>query len=325
MTPTHPLFLGVDAGGTKTAVCIVDRRGNRRAQIRAPSMYYFDEGIELVKRVLGQAVAQACAEAATSTDEITYAFVGFPGYGEASADTPMLDAIPEQVFGHKRYSCGNDMICGWAGSLGAADGINVVSGTGSMAYGERNGVGVRTGGWGEAFGDEGSGYWIGVQGLRVFSQMSDGRKPPGPLLDAFRERLELERDLDAVSVVINRWQRRRAKIASLSHVVVAAAQSGDTEAVSILTRAGIELSRLVVAVAAQLGFPEQEGIPVSFSGGIFEVDAVLQSFRQAMTRAGSAYRLRAPLLDPAAGAALYAARCAGTPLDPAAVRRLAAG
>lgn len=148
MTQADPLFLGVDAGGTKTAVCIVDRDGTRRAQIRAPSMYYFDEGIGLVERVLEQAVTQACAEAAVSLHAIAYAFIGFPGYGEASADTPVLDAIPEQVFGHARYSCGNDMICGWAGSLGATDGINVVSGTGSMAYGERDGTGVRAGGWG---------------------------------------------------------------------------------------------------------------------------------------------------------------------------------
>ena len=29
----------------------------------------------------------------------------------------------------------NDMLCGWAGSLAGADGINVIAGTGSMTYG----------------------------------------------------------------------------------------------------------------------------------------------------------------------------------------------
>ncbi len=31
------------------------------------------------------------------------------------------------------------MVCGWAGSLACADGINVVAGTGSICYGEYRG------------------------------------------------------------------------------------------------------------------------------------------------------------------------------------------
>ena len=74
------------------------------------------------------------------------------------------------------------MVCGWAGSLAGEDGINVISGTGSMTYGERHGTGHRVGGWGELFGDEGSAYWIAAQGLNAFSRMSDGRLARGPLL-----------------------------------------------------------------------------------------------------------------------------------------------
>ena len=84
------------------------------------------------------------------------------------------------MLGHDRYSCDNDMVCGWAGSLAGEDGINVISGTGSMTYGERQGVGHRVGGWGELFGDEGSAYWIAAQGLNAFTRMSDGRLPHGP-------------------------------------------------------------------------------------------------------------------------------------------------
>jgi N-acetylglucosamine kinase-like BadF-type ATPase len=60
-------------------------------------------------------------------------------------DIPTLDAIPAEVLGHSRYACDNDMVCGWAGSLGGVDGINVVSGTGTIPYGERLGQGVRVG------------------------------------------------------------------------------------------------------------------------------------------------------------------------------------
>ena len=71
-----------------------------------------------------------------------------------------LDAMPAALLGHRRYRCGNDMVCAWAGSLGGEDGINIVAGTGSIGYGERAGASARAGGWGEVFGDEGSAYWI---------------------------------------------------------------------------------------------------------------------------------------------------------------------
>ncbi len=101
----------------------------------------------------------------------------------------MLDALPADVLGHDRYSCGNDMVGGWAGSLAGRDGVNVIAGTGSMAYGERGGTAHRVGGWSEVFGDEGSAYWVAVQGLNAFSRMADGRLPRGPLHALVRERV----------------------------------------------------------------------------------------------------------------------------------------
>ena len=73
------------------------------------------------------------------------------------------------------------MVCSWAGSLACADGISVIAGTGSMAYGEYAGRQARCGGWGELIGDEGSAYWIAREGMNLFSRMSDGRAARGPL------------------------------------------------------------------------------------------------------------------------------------------------
>ena len=79
------------------------------------------------------------------------------------------------------------------GRSAGEDGINIVAGTGSIGYGERRGKTARAGGWGEVFGDEGSAYWIAVQGLNVFTRMSDGRLPKGSLHAAFTASLRLER------------------------------------------------------------------------------------------------------------------------------------
>src|SRR3954454_4698096 len=165
-------YLGADGGGSKTAFALIDADGHVVARTTAPSSYYFSEGFQVVERVLAQGVADICAQAGIDTADIAAAFFGIPGYGEASGDIERLDAVPRTVLGHDRYSCNNDMVCGWAGSLAGEDGINVISGTGSMTYGERQGTGCRVGGWGELFGDEGSAYWVAMQGLNAFSRMS---------------------------------------------------------------------------------------------------------------------------------------------------------
>lgn len=319
-----PMYLGVDGGGTKTALCLLTADGEVVARRRAPSVYYFDDGIELVTDVLRPAVAAVCADAGTTPAALAYAFFGLPGYGESSADRPKLDAAPGPVLGHDRYGCDNDMVCGWAGSLGAVDGINVVSGTGSMTYGERAGAKARVGGWGELYGDEGSAYWIAVRGLNAFSRMSDGRLAPGPLLDVLRAHLRLPTDLDLVDVVLNRWGSRRSEVAALSPQVVQAAEQGDEVAAGILDAAAEELADLVSCTRDRLGFGTGEVVAVSWSGGTFSADRVRDGFQRAYLARHPGDDLRHPLLPPDVGAALYAARLAGQPLDPAALARLTA-
>ena len=54
---------------------------------------------------------------------------------------------------------------------------------------------------------------------------------------------------------------------------------------------------------------------MSYSGGMFSDDDFLELFRGALARLPAKYDLRLPLLDPALGAALYAAKHSGHPLS----------
>jgi N-acetylglucosamine kinase-like BadF-type ATPase len=280
------MFLGVDSGGTKTALCLISGRGDLVPQTDTEGTYYTNRGIELVggielvARVLQEGVTSVCAQAQISPREIQYAFFGLPSYGEIARDLPALGEAPHAALGHNRYRCDNDMVCGWAGSLGAADGINVVSGTGSITYGQRAGVGVRVGGWGELFGDEGSAYWIAIRGLNAVSRMSDGRLPKGPLFVTICQQLGLTVELELVDVVLNRWRGDRSKIAGLSRLVSQAADLGDEHAAAVLHEAGRELALLVDATRRRLQYPPGETVPVSYSGGTFSAARVLDAFRR---------------------------------------------
>jgi N-acetylglucosamine kinase-like BadF-type ATPase len=255
--------------------------------------------------------------------DLDYAYFGLPVHGE-DARTEELDRLPEGTLPNGRYACGNDMVCGWAGSLACQDGINVVAGTGSICYGEYAGRRARCGGFGELFSDEGSAYWIARRGLNLFSRMSDGRAPRGPLFDLLRERLGARRDLEIAAWAQAELDVGRSRFAALARLVHRAAELGDVQAEHIFMRAAHELAELVAATRHALLIAADEPVPVSYSGGVFGIGTrVTGPFTKALQATGLPFDLRAPRFAPAIGAALYAAKCSGQPLPDAALERLA--
>jgi N-acetylglucosamine kinase-like BadF-type ATPase len=305
-------FLGVDGGGTKTAFVLIDGAGRELARHEGGSSYHIQIGFESLHTLLHDGVHAVLDKAGASPKDVAFAFFGLPAHGEDSQVQPFLDVIPEAVLGHQRYACGNDMICGWAGSLGGEDGINIVAGTGSIGYGERQGLSARGGGWGEVFSDEGSAYWIAVQGLNAFSRMADGRLPRGPLHELLTRELELKSDLDVCAYVYAKSTPQRDRIAALSRLVARAAALGDDAAQRIFSDAGQELAAIVESIRQRLQYQPGETVNLSYSGGVFQGgELILQPFRQQLSVYSADYRLITPRYSPAIGAALYAARLSG--------------
>lgn len=300
-------YLGVDGGGTKTRFALVDGDGRLLAQAQCGTTYHPQVGLQGVHEVLSDGIASVLRETGMQAADIRHAFFGLPAHGEDSQATSRLDAIPRAILGHDRYACDNDMVCGWAGSFACADGINIVAGTGSIGYGQRQGKAARAGGWGEAFSDEGSAHWIATRGLNAFSRMSDGRLARGPLHAVFKDALRLERDLDVCARIYGEQALPRDEIARLSRLVALAAAQGDVIARGIYERAGCELAAIVDALRIALGFAEGEPVPVSHSGGAFSAGALLlDPLMTALHAACPAYAPRQPLHEPHYGAALYA-------------------
>lgn len=305
-------FLGVDGGGTKTRFALIDGEGRVLAQAQHGTTYHPQVGWDGVREILSLGLQQVLDEAHLPSTAIRYAFFGLPAYGEDSQATALLDAIPGEILGHARYACDNDMVCGWAGSLACSDGINIVAGTGSIGYGQRQGAAARAGGWGEAFSDEGSAYWIAMQGLNAYSRMSDGRLPKGLLHSLFNESLHLEHDLDICARVYGDQASTRGELARLSLVVAEAARRGDDAALGIYAQAGRELALIVDALRNALQFAPQEPVPVSYSGGAYSVgDLLMQPFVEALHALSPNFAVRVPLHEPHYGAALYASKLAG--------------
>jgi N-acetylglucosamine kinase-like BadF-type ATPase len=171
------------------------------------------------------------------------------------------------------------------GALGTEPGLLVLAGTGSIVVGRsRNGRWARAGGLGPLLGDEGSGFWLGRQWLRLTTQGED-------VMPARR----LVRAPDAV-----------ARIAALAPVVLRRARRGDRRARAIVAAAHTHLAAFAVSVARQLGL--RAPVAVSWAGSLMGDDAFRAGVRRALSRAGLSARWTAPAEEPVAAAARLAAR-----------------
>jgi N-acetylglucosamine kinase-like BadF-type ATPase len=317
-------FLGIDGGGTKTDFLLIDETGRVLATHRGGSAYYLETGFDALQAMMVAGIQATLAQAGLAASQLDFAFVGLPAYGEDSALLPRLDGIAAQVLPQERCRCDNDMVCGWAGALAGSDGINIVAGTGSIAYGEFAMRRARAGGWGELFSDEGSAYWISREALTLFARMSDGREPKAPLYELMRHRFQLRADLDLCAAVYGPPPLSRSELAALAPLVARAVGEGDTAARRLFERAARELAAMVHAVRDQLEVPLRTALPVSYSGGLFRQAGLLQPMLETALRSGDrTYGFVAPRLAPVAGAALYAAKLAGAPLSAESVASLA--
>jgi N-acetylglucosamine kinase-like BadF-type ATPase len=308
-------FLGVDGGGTKTEFVLVDEAGRVLARHQEGSAYYPEIGLDALEVMLTRGIGVTLGQGAIPPAMLTGAFIGLPCYGEDSGLLARLNTVASPVLQFGQYQCGNDMVCAWAGALACHDGINIVAGTGSIAYGELAGHQARAGGWGELFSDEGSAYWIAREGLSLFSRMSDGRLPKGPLYELLRAQFDLSFDLDLCAVIYGSGPTSRSHIARLAPIIAEAARNGDTRVRNLFAAGARELAAMVNAVRARLNAPADRLISVSYSGGMFKLgDLVLEPFISSLYDNGYPYDFLPPKLPPVAGAALYAARTFGSPL-----------
>jgi N-acetylglucosamine kinase-like BadF-type ATPase len=316
-------YLGVDGGGSKTRFLLLDETGTVLASHTEGPAYHVEIGADALRAMLARGIKTTLRQGGVAESQLTFAFLGLPAYGEDQAAVPLLDAAPSGALPAGRYRVGNDMVCGWAGALAGEDGINIVAGTGSIAYGEYQGRSARAGGWGELFSDEGSAYWLAREGLRLFSRMSDGRAPRGPLYEQVRRHFGLRDDLELCGALYGKSAAQRSQFAQLSKLVAEAASAGDERAAALFRTAARELAEIVDAVRAQLRVPPALELAVSYSGGLFQLrDLLLTPLQAALAGHERRYRFVGARLAPEAGAALQAARLSGTPLTAASIAML---
>jgi N-acetylglucosamine kinase-like BadF-type ATPase len=145
-------------------------------------------------------------------------------------------------------------------------GIGVICGTGATVVGRSPaGATARADGWGHLLGDDGSGYWIGMQGLRAIFQAVDGRGPATALQPAIFAAWNIASH-EPIMTRLYVQDAPPAEIAALAAVVDQCAEEGDAVAARILARAGLAIAESVEAVARRLGMGG--ALPIGLAGGV---------------------------------------------------------
>ena len=297
-------YIGIDGGGSKTVFAISDESGKILGTALAGSAFYKQIGEEGVIDLLRNGVAEVCRFAEGDATDIASVCFGMPAWGESPVNDKIIEEKILSTFPEWNIHIVNDCEVGWAGSLELYPGINIVAGTGSIAFGKNEeGVTARCGGWSEWFGDEGSGYWLGVKCVQLFSRQSHGRDERAPLYEIVRKELNLSVDEEIIDLFEQEYLHKRDKIASLQKLLLQAAKEGDVYAVDTYAQAAKELYDIVCGVKKKI-FADKNCL-VSCSGGIFKTgDVIRKPFRKLLEADGM--ELTESKAEPYVGAVLLA-------------------
>jgi N-acetylglucosamine kinase-like BadF-type ATPase len=209
--------------------------------------------------------------------------------GLAGVDRPnefeLVSAWWNGLFPSARLQMVNDA---WlALAAGTPDGVGaaIICGTGSIAVARSSdGRTARSGGWGYLFGDEGSGYAIGLQALQVVSQAADGRSLPTLLTNLLLAHFGVPNPSGLIGEVYS-LPSPRAPLARLAIHVQTAADQGDPAALTILNQAGHDLAAATAAATRQVDL--NGPTPIGAAGGVLtHWPALQEAFRQSAARLG---------------------------------------
>lgn len=163
-------YLGIDGGGTKTSYLVIDENKKTVVEVSHEGTSIDTYTIQLVKERLLAGI-----------ESLPYQFSGvYAGLGGVISvkDIETIEDIlksAKNVIG--KVGAGNDVTNALAGALNNQDGIILIAGTGSVAYGKNKDKTHRAGGYCYLEGDIGSAYYLGRYALCYLARVIDKRFP----------------------------------------------------------------------------------------------------------------------------------------------------
>ena len=317
------VFLGVDAGATKTHALLADELGESLALGHAGCGNWEEVGLEGAYAALDAAIQEALDCAGLTRGDITASAFGLAGLDWPSDEPPLREMVDRLRLPGPKVLVNDGFIALRAGTT-QPWGVAVIVGTGSAKSGRnRAGETCRTlglsGRSGADWGDWGGGEDITEAAVAAVAKAYIGLGPP----TALSERLVAFAGVPDVASMLRDMTRGNLRLRSATSVVFAVAGEGDPVARDILARSARTLATSANLVIRKLGM-EDEAFELVLAGSVcrakdrFWTDTLVAEVQAVAPRA------RPVCLDapPATGGVLLAMEVAGLQPGPAVHARL---
>jgi glucosamine kinase len=303
-------LLGLDIGATSSRARLW-AGGQVAAESRGPSASVPAVGLERATAALAGLLADAGVDPAEPLDAICAGSAGL----SASGTTEFLRRQLAPLTRPDALVIVSDVTLVLP-AAGLDEGIAVICGTGSVAVGQFRDRTVQAGGWGYLLGDEGSGYWIVREALRVLLARRDQGSPLGDLETGLLsatgsdDLADLHRRYYEQPHLPSRWARHAPLVLD----------SPDPAAAAIAARAGKAAADLAEAAVRVLDAPAS--LPVVLAGGLCGNAAFRRVACAAVSATLRGSEVSVLAEEPVAGAVRLAGRAAALRGAPAGAGRL---
>jgi N-acetylglucosamine kinase-like BadF-type ATPase len=300
-TPTTLVF-GADGGGTKTLGVVADLSGRERARRTVGASNPNVVGFETAASNLFQLITECCEAANCSPIELRSLVFGLAGAGREENRAKLRSMVCSLAGLELPITMETDARIGLEGAFGGGPGVVIIAGTGSVVIGKKDSEELVTvGGWGRGFGDEGSGFFLGMEALKSLRLYYDGRGG-SPLL---AEMLAKEFGLNSRERIIAAVHQEKFEPSLVAPLVLAAAEKNDAVALRILNAGASELVEQARVLVGRLNVAGTVGIV--FVGGAIANDTIYRKIlKEKIERNISNASVQSPLHEPVYGAVLMA-------------------
>ncbi len=301
------IFLGVDGGQSHTEAVVADEFGQILGVGLGGASNHAEVpgGRERLRNAIIDSVGEALAINNLSLPINNY-FVSAHFGMTGGAD--YKEEIIREIINAEILKVGHDAPTALASGTGGKCGIVVISGTGSAIYGENErGEKARAGGLGYLFSDEGSGFWLATQTIRLAIKEQDGVIENAGLERLVLDYFKVEKIRDLTTPFYN-GKVSRDEIASFARTVHDEAVKGNEVLIEQIKFGANRLVENIASVANRLQFVEK--FEVVGVGGMFQGSLMQRFFAESLAEKMPEANFIKPRFKPAIGALLLAYRSA---------------
>ena len=297
--------IGVDGGGSKTAIVALSDSGQvLRSHLNPSSNYHVAGQLQAVQNIVGgigtvlnDEPLEGIGISLAGIDTLADWKIIAQGVRQELLELAAKKGIS---FADVPVVLENDAFGALLSVRGRFSGNVLAVGTGTVALGvNQAGEACRVGGWGHQIGDQGSGYDIGRKALAGMVAANDGYGADTILGDLVTELLGLHQIREIVDW-LNQSGRTNKDIAALVPLVAEAARQQDAVALNIFQEAGRDLGLVTCALLRKTS-----GEELGLVGGIVQAWEFIElSFWQTVKPEFPDLQILKPLYPPPVGAAL---------------------